>query len=64
MDSDPYGGIGLGEQGCTNCRGKDASVAWDTVGLLRMENKGLKERVGELESAVDGALGVCDGLHL
>jgi hypothetical protein len=64
VDSDPYGGIGLGEQGCTNCRGKDASVAWDTVGLLRMENKGLKERVGELESAVDGALGVCDGLHL
>ena len=64
VDSDPYGGVGLGEQGCTNCRGKDASVAWDTVGLLRMENKGLKERVGELESAVDGALGVCDGLHL
>lgn len=53
---DPFGEIGMGEEGCSNCRGKDASVAWDTVGLLRAENKGLKERVGCLEDAVDGAL--------
>lgn len=58
---DPYEGIGMGEEGCSNCRGKDASVAWDTVGLLRAENKGLKERVGSLEGAVEGALDMCNG---
>jgi hypothetical protein len=59
---DPFGEIGMGEEGCSNCRGKSASVAWDTVGLLRAENKELKGRVGSLEEAVDGALGLCDGL--
>ncbi|PVH82368.1 hypothetical protein DL98DRAFT_414971 [Cadophora sp. DSE1049] len=49
-------------EGCSNCRGKDASVAWDTVGLMRAENKGLKERVGNLEAAVEGALDLCNGL--
>jgi hypothetical protein len=53
---DPYGGLGMGEHGCSNCQGKDASVAWDTVGLIRAENKGLKERVGELEKAVEDTL--------
>lgn len=53
---DRYGGLGMGEQGCSNCQGKDASVAWDTVGLMRAENKGLKERVGELEKAVEDTL--------
>ncbi|KUJ13117.1 uncharacterized protein LY89DRAFT_592270 [Mollisia scopiformis] len=56
LEKDPYGGLGLGEQGCSNCRGKDASVAWDTVGLMRAENKGLKERVGDLEKAIDDTL--------
>ncbi|CAI4211497.1 unnamed protein product [Parascedosporium putredinis] len=53
---------GEGEEGsaraslasCSNCRGGDASVAWDTVSLLRDENKGLKQRVAGLESAVEG----------
>jgi hypothetical protein len=63
-ERDRYGGIGMGESGCENCRGKDASVAWDTVGLLRAENRGLKDRVGCLESAVEGALDLCDGLHV
>ena len=54
----------MGETGCENCRGKDSSVAWDTVGLLRAENKGLKERVGTLEGAVEGALDLCSGLHV
>ncbi|RDL35436.1 uncharacterized protein BP5553_07367 [Venustampulla echinocandica] len=58
---DQFGGIGLGSEGCGNCRGKDASVAWDTVGLLRAENKGLKERVGVLDASVDGALALCYG---
>lgn len=47
--------------GCQNCRGQDASMAWDTVGLLRDENRGLKQRVGELEDAVDGALDLVNG---
>ena len=59
---DPYEGIGMGEEGCGNCRGKDASVAWDAVGLMRAENKGLKDRMGELERAVEGALDLCNGL--
>jgi hypothetical protein len=63
-EKDFYGGIGMGETGCENCRGKDSSVAWDTVGLLRAENKGLKERVGTLEVAVEGALDLCSGLHV
>ena len=57
-------GIGMGGSGCENCRGKDASVAWDAVGLLRAENRGLKDRVGSLETAVEGALDLCGGLRL
>lgn len=49
-------GLGLSETGCANCRGGSSSVAWDAVGLLRAENKGLKDRVGLLESGVDDAL--------
>jgi len=52
------GGIGLGS-GCSNCMGRDSSVAWDTVGLLKAENKGLKERVLCVEEAVEGALDLC-----
>ncbi|KAH6624588.1 hypothetical protein B0J18DRAFT_182849 [Chaetomium sp. MPI-SDFR-AT-0129] len=50
--------------GCTNCKGKDASVAWDTVGLLRDENRHLKTRVGDLEVAVEGALDLVNGIGL
>lgn len=64
VDNDPYGGIGMGEQGCSNCRGKAASVAWDTVGLMRAENQGLKARVAELDDAVTGALEFVNyGIH-
>ncbi|PQE32068.1 transport SEC61 subunit alpha protein [Rutstroemia sp. NJR-2017a WRK4] len=59
------GNAGAGmENGCANCRGQGASMAWDTVGLLRVENKGLKDRVGELEGAVEGALDLCGGLFV
>ena len=61
---DMFGGIGSGETGCENCRGKDSSVAWDAVGLLRAENKGLKDRVGALESVVEGALDLVGRLRL
>lgn len=49
-------------EGCSNCRGQNASVAWDTVGLLKAENRSLKEQVQELEAAVEGALDVCMGV--
>ncbi|KAF5024955.1 hypothetical protein F66182_2969 [Fusarium sp. NRRL 66182] len=49
---------------CTNCQGQTASMAWDTVNLLKDENKGLKDRVEELETAVEGALDVANGLGL
>jgi hypothetical protein len=51
-----------GTSSCRNCQGQDASVAWDTAGLLRDENRGLKDRVGELEAAIEGALDVVHGL--
>ncbi|KAI9746596.1 MAG: hypothetical protein M1818_000309 [Claussenomyces sp. TS43310] len=54
--------LGMAEQGCRNCRGGDASVAWDTVGLLRAENKVLKEQVQSLDRAVEGALNLVAGL--
>jgi hypothetical protein len=38
-------GIGL-EDGCRNCQGREASAAWDAFGLLRAENRGLKNRLG------------------
>lgn len=53
-----------GGEGCPNCKGQDASVAWDTVGLLRDENKGLKHRVGELEDCLEGALDAVNGIGL
>ncbi|KAK0646275.1 hypothetical protein B0T16DRAFT_458211 [Cercophora newfieldiana] len=49
---------------CRNCKGQDASVAWDTVSLLRDENKHLKQRVGQLEVAVEGALDLVNGIGL
>ncbi|KAJ4414954.1 hypothetical protein N0V85_002928 [Neurospora sp. IMI 360204] len=57
-------GIAPGSEGCMNCRGQDASMAWDTVGLLRDENRHLKERVGELEVAVEGCLDLINGIGL
>lgn len=55
-----YAGAG----GCRNCKGKDASVAWDTVSLLRDENKQLKGRVGELEMHVEATLDLVRGIGL
>ncbi|KAI5459867.1 hypothetical protein BGZ63DRAFT_388868 [Mariannaea sp. PMI_226] len=54
----------LSLNGCRNCQGRDASVAWDTVSLLKDENKGLKTRVQELETAVESALDVVNGIAL
>lgn len=49
---------------CSNCQGLDASVAWDTVNLLQDENRALKERMNELEDAVEGALDLVNGIGL
>lgn len=51
-----------GPSECRNCKGQNASVAWDTVSLLRDENKHLKVRVSELETAVEGALDLVNGI--
>ncbi|RCI15985.1 hypothetical protein L249_2996 [Ophiocordyceps polyrhachis-furcata BCC 54312] len=53
-----------GPYSCRNCQGQDASVAWDTASLLRIENRGLKQRVGELEEAVEEALDTVNGFRL
>lgn len=50
--------------GCNNCKGGTAAMAWDTVGLLKAENRGLKDRVEELSKAVEGALDLVGGLGL
>lgn len=41
---------------CTICYGVPASEAWGVMGVLKDENKGLKERLGELEMVVDDCL--------
>ena len=43
---------------CTNCHGVPASEAWDVMGILKDENKGLKSRLGELEVVIDDCLGL------
>ncbi|KAK1598703.1 uncharacterized protein LY79DRAFT_665848 [Colletotrichum navitas] len=53
-----------GPTSCANCRGQDQRAAWDTVSLLRDENRGLKHRVEELETCVDNALDAVNGLGL
>ncbi|KAI0180300.1 hypothetical protein GGR52DRAFT_530760 [Hypoxylon sp. FL1284] len=57
-------GAGAGADGCANCRGQDSSVAWDTVSLLRDENRSLKHRVAQLEVVVEGALDVVNGIGM
>ncbi|MCJ1459977.1 hypothetical protein MMC28_010356 [Mycoblastus sanguinarius] len=43
---------------CANCDGVRTSEAWSVVDVLKEENTGLKQRVGELEGALDGCLDV------
>ena len=49
---------GMPVHSCANCEGVRASEAWNVVSILKMENEGLKHRVGELEEALDGCLDV------
>lgn len=41
---------------CNICHGVPASEAWTVLGILKEENHGLKERLVELENAVDDCL--------
>lgn len=43
---------------CSNCHGVPASEAWSVMGVLKDENKGLKLRIGDLESVIDDCLGL------
>ncbi|KAI3147121.1 hypothetical protein CBS147325_4277 [Penicillium roqueforti] len=43
---------------CTNCYGVPASEAWSVMGVLQEENRGLKNRLGELEVIIDDCLGL------
>ncbi|KAL1967646.1 hypothetical protein VTN77DRAFT_2903 [Rasamsonia byssochlamydoides] len=45
-----------GASKCSNCHGVRASEAWSVVGVLKEENKGLKSRIGDLESVIDDCL--------
>lgn len=47
---------------CANCHGGSSSEAWTVVSVLKMENRGLKERVNHVEAALDGCLDVIDRL--
>lgn len=47
---------------CANCQGGGSSEAWAVVSVLKMENRGLKERVSHVEAALDGCLDVIDRL--
>ncbi|KAE8150717.1 hypothetical protein BDV25DRAFT_153895 [Aspergillus avenaceus] len=41
---------------CGICHGVPSSEAWSVLGILKEENKGLKERLGELEMVIDDCL--------
>lgn len=41
---------------CQICHGVPASEAWSVMGILKEENKGLKDRLGELEMVIDDCL--------
>ncbi|OJD28116.1 hypothetical protein ACJ73_00486 [Blastomyces percursus] len=46
---------------CSNCHGATASDAWGVVSVLKEENRGLKNRIGELEDAVDECITLVGG---
>ncbi len=48
---------------CANCHGLTTNEAWNVVGILKVENKGLKGRVEQMEGALDGCLGMVEMLR-
>lgn len=47
---------------CAKCSGFKESEAWSLVNILKLENQGLKTRLGQLESTVDDCLDMVRGL--
>ncbi|KAL8960120.1 MAG: hypothetical protein Q9183_005517 [Haloplaca sp. 2 TL-2023] len=47
---------------CTKCHGLKESDAWSLLSILKLENTGLKTRLGQLEDTVDDCLGLIKGL--
>lgn len=43
---------------CNICHGVPSSEAWSVLGVLKEENRGLKTRLGELETVIDDCLGL------
>ncbi|KAI9869194.1 MAG: hypothetical protein M1830_005444 [Pleopsidium flavum] len=58
------GDTGNIQRGCANCQGGNAAEAWSVVSVLRDENKGLKQRVGDLEGAVESCLDLVNGIRI
>jgi len=54
----------MAEGRCSNCEGKDVGFAWDTVGMLREENRGLKEQAQRYQEGIDGALNAVLGIGM
>jgi len=54
-------GAGAPPEACSNCRGQKTSAAWDTVSLLRDENRELKAHRAEMEVGIDEALEILSG---
>ena len=46
---------------CSNCRGLSAADAWSVVNVLKEENKALKNRMSELECAVEECITLVGG---
>ncbi|KAL8962387.1 MAG: hypothetical protein Q9183_005164 [Haloplaca sp. 2 TL-2023] len=47
---------------CPKCQGLKESDAWSLLSILKLENTGLKTRLGQLEDTVDDCLGLVKGL--
>ncbi|KAL8818752.1 MAG: hypothetical protein Q9223_002678 [Gallowayella weberi] len=47
---------------CANCSGLNNSEAWNLVNILKLENQGLKTRLGQLENTVDDCLDMVKSL--
>ena len=45
---------------CANCHGVQSSEAWNVVSVLKEENQGMKQRVSQMEVAIDGCLEMVD----
>ncbi|KAI4235786.1 MAG: hypothetical protein L6R40_006381 [Gallowayella cf. fulva] len=59
---DAFSSVAAQNPPCANCSGLRDSEAWSLVKTLKLENKGLKTRLGQLETTVDDCLDMIQGL--